>query len=43
MNLIRQMNLTASEAKELSHLGFVLKLMKYGVMTDVYNVYVLGR
>ena len=41
MSLLRQIHLTPSQAKELVHMGFILKLIKYGVKTDVYNVFVI--
>lgn len=35
--------LTVHQAQELSHMGFVLKLVRAGFTVDTYDVYVVGR
>ncbi len=37
--LVNTKNLTPSQAKELVHLGFVLEIVKMGVLVDEYRIY----
>jgi hypothetical protein len=43
MTMIKQIRVTPSEANELIHDGFILKLISIGLEKDTYAVYVVGR
>lgn len=41
MSFIKTIDLKPSEAKQLIHIGFILKLVSIGYKTDRYHVYVV--
>lgn len=41
MSYVKTTNLTPSQAKLLSHMGFILKLAELGYKTDRYHIYVV--
>lgn len=43
MTMIKEMRLTPSEANELIHDGFILKLISIGREKDTYRVFVVGQ
>ncbi len=42
MSLIKRIAINPHQAKELIHLGFVLKLVSFGMNIDTYDVYVIN-